>query len=105
MPEWELFYSPLSRSDLDDIYNYIATELKNVTAAQDTITAILDGAEKLEEFPFIGSVVEGLPFVSDEYRFLVVRNYLIFYRLTKPRIFIDRILYCKREYHTLLGLQ
>ena len=105
MPEWELFYSPLSRSDLDDIYDYIATELENVTAAQDTITAILDGAEKLEEFPFIGSVVEGLPFVSDEYRFLGVRNYLIFYRLTKPRIFIDRILYCKREYHTLLGLQ
>ena len=105
MPEWELFYSPLSCSDLDDIYDYIATELENVTAAQDTIKAILDGAEKLEEFPCIGSIVEGLPFVSDEYRFLGVRNYLIFYRLSKQRIFIDRILYCKREYYTLLGLQ
>ena len=42
MPEWELFYSPLSRSDLDEIYDYIATELENATAAQDTITAILD---------------------------------------------------------------
>lgn len=105
MPEWELFYSPLSRNDLDDIYDYIAFELENITAANETIAAILDCAEKLENFPFIGSIVDGLPFVSDEYRFLSVRNYLIFYRLSKPRIFIDRILYCKREYHTLLGLQ
>ena len=105
MPEWELFYSPLSRNDLDDIYEYIASELENPSAAHETITAILDCAEKLENFPFIGSIAEGLPFASDEYRFLSVRNYLIFYRLSKPRIFIDRILYCKREYHSLLGLQ
>lgn len=105
MSEWELFYSPLSRNDLDDIYEYIASELENPNAAHETITAILDCAEQLEDFPFIGSIVEGLPFASDEYRFLSVRNYLIFYRLSKPRIFIDRILYCKREYHSLLGLQ
>ena len=105
MPEWELFYSPLSRSDLDDIYDYIAFELENSTAAHETISAILDCVEKLEDFPFIGSIVERLPLISDEYRFLGVRNYSIFYRLSKPRIFIDRILYCKREYNTLLGLQ
>ena len=105
MPKRRLFYSPLSQRDLDDIFDYIANELENQLAASETIAAILDRAEELELFPFIGSIVEGLPFASDEYRFLGVKNYLIFYRVTETEIFIDRILYAKREYHTLLNLQ
>ena len=105
MSERQLFYSPLSRRDLDDIFDYITNELENPSAAKDTVVAILDRAEDLESFPFTGSIVEGLPFTSDEYRFLGIKNYLIFYRVTEAEIFIDRILYAKREYHTLLNLQ
>lgn len=53
----------------------------------------------------MGSPVEGLPFMADEYRFLPVRNCVIFYRVTESRIFIDRILYKRRDYLPLLGLQ
>ena len=105
MSERRLFYSPLSRRDLDDIFDYITNELENPSAARDTVAAILDRAEDLESFPFVGSIVEGLSFTSDEYRFLGVKNYLIFYRVTETEIFIDRILFAKREYHTLLNLQ
>ena len=105
MSERRLFYSPLSQRDLDDIFDYIANEIENPLAARDTVDAILNRAEDLETFPFIGSIVECLPFASDAYRFLGVKNYLIFYRVTETEIFIDRILYAKREYRTLLNLQ
>ena len=42
MPEWTLFFSPLSRNDLEDIYEYIALEIENVSVAQETVTVILD---------------------------------------------------------------
>ena len=98
-----LVYSPLSRRDLDEIFDYISRELENPVAAHETVNAILDGAESLEGFPFVGSLVEGIPFLK-EYRFLPVRNYLIFYRVTESQIFVDRILYKKRDYSQLLGL-
>ena len=105
MPERAIFYSPLARQDLDEIFDYIAYELRNPSSAAETINVILDAAESLEGFPFIGSAVKGLPFAVDEYRFLGARNYLIFYRVTDSRIFVDRILYNRRDYLPLLGLQ
>lgn len=105
MPERLLFYSPLARRDLDEMYDYIALELRNPSSAAETVNAIQNAAEALEEFPFVGSTVEGLPFMADEYRFLPVKNYIVFYRVTENRIFIDRILYKRRDYLTLLGMQ
>ena len=101
----DLFYSPLARRDLDEIRDYISNELCNSAAASETVNAILDDAETLEEFPLIGHAVEGLPLMADEYRFLPVRNYLVFYRVMAEGVFVDRILYKKRDYLPLLGLQ
>ena len=100
-----LFYSPLARLDLDEIRNYISNELCNPVAASETVSTILDEAEVLEEFPLIGHAVEGLPLMADEYRFLPVRNYLVFYRVTAEGVFVDRILYKMRDYLPLLGMQ
>ena len=105
MSDRVLYYSPQSKRDLDEIFDYIALELENPSSAADTVNAILDAAEALEDFPFIGSPVKGLPFTADEYRFLGVRNYLVFYRVTDSHIFVDRILYKRRDYLPLLGLQ
>ena len=100
-----LLYSPLARRDLDEIRDYISRDLRNPSAALETVNAILDEADMLEEFPLIGHAVEGLPLMADEYRFLPVRNYLVFYRVTAEEVFVDHILYKKRDYLPLLGLQ
>ena len=105
MSERQLFYSPLALRDLDDIFDYIANELENPVSAAETVNAILDGIDSLEDFPFVGSKVDGLPFMVDEYRFIGIRNYLVFYRITDKLLFIDRILYNRRDYLPLLGLQ
>ena len=62
MSERAIFYSPLARQDLDEIFDCIAYELENPSSATETINAILDAAESLEDFPFVGSPVKGLPF-------------------------------------------
>ena len=105
MPECKVFYSPLSRRDLDEIYDYIAVELANPASAAEIVTDILDAADGLASFPAIGGIVRNVPFLTCEYRFLPVRNYILFYRLAGERIFVDRILYKKRDYARLLGLQ
>ena len=99
-----LLYSPLARRDLDEIRDYISRDLRNPSAALETVNAILDEADMLEEFPLIGHAVEGLPLMADEYRFLPVRNYLVFYRVTAEEVFVDRVLYKKRDYLQLLGV-
>ena len=105
MPDRALLYSPLAQRDLDEIFDYIATELENPSSAAGTVNAILDAAESLVGFPYTGSPVRGLPFTAEEYRFTNMRNYLIFYRVTETCIFVDRILYKRRDYIPLLGLQ
>ena len=101
----DLFYSPLARRDLEEIREYISNDLCNPSAAIETVNAILDEAETLEAFPLMGHLVEGLPLMADEYRFLPARNYLVFYRVTAEGVFVDRILYKKRDYLQLLGLR
>ena len=105
MADHAIVYSPLARRDLEEIQDYISFELKNPVAARNTVSAILDETENLEDFPLIGTPVDGLPFMVDEYRFLAVRNYLVFYRVTEGCVFVDRILYKRRDYLPLLGLQ
>jgi plasmid stabilization system protein ParE len=105
MPDRALLYSPLAQRDLDEIFDYIATELENPSSAAGTVNAILDAAESLVGSPYTGSPVRGLPFTAEEYRFTNTRNYLIFYRVTETCIFVDRILYKRRDYIPLLGLQ
>ncbi len=36
-----LVYSPLSRCDLDEIFDYISCELENPAAAHETVNAII----------------------------------------------------------------
>ena len=47
MLEWVLFYSPLAKQDLDEIFDYIAYELENPSSATETVNVILDAAESL----------------------------------------------------------
>jgi len=105
MTERILRYSPLAVRDLDGIFNYISQTLRNLQSARKIVSDILDRAEDLEALPYIGSLVDGLPSDSGEYRVIGVHNYLVFYRVTDTGVFIDRILYKRRDYLPLLRQQ
>lgn len=95
-------YSPEALKDLDDIWDYIFSELCNPDAADHTINAILDTADQLETFSNIGTLLSAITEIESDYRFLVSGNYLIFYRSYSHEVYIDRILYSKRDYLRIL---
>lgn len=88
--------------DLDDIWEYIATETENPMLAQVIINKILSAIEKLQAFARMGTVLsKKVPFPNN-YRFLVVDNYMIFYRYEFSDIYVGRILFGSRNYLRIL---
>lgn len=98
----KLFYSPLALQDVDGIRNYINEELNNPIAAASTINHILDNLDRLREFPEIGSPLSSIVMIETDYRFIVCGSYLSFYRCRGGDIYIDRVLYGRRDYLKIL---
>lgn len=105
MPELKkskIYYAPESRQDLDDIWDYIVSELQNPTAALHVVNRILDAVDDLAYHPLMGESLSATADVDGDYRFLVSGNYRIFYRVIGQHVYVDRILYGRREYLRVL---
>lgn len=74
-------YSAESRRDLDDIWDYIVSELQNRVAAERVVDRILDAVERLKDFAEMGALLSSVADVGGDYRFLVSGNYMVFYRV------------------------
>lgn len=97
-----LNYSPEARNDLVDIKKYIGVELANPVAAKNTVDKITKRIRTLEKFAEIGTPLSSVIDIDTDYRFLVCGNYLAFYRAEGNQIYIDRVLYGKRDYISIL---
>ena len=98
----KILYSDTAIQDLEKIGDYIAEKLKNPIAALNTVSGIQDSIDKLEDFPSMGAPLSSVARISSDYRFLVSGSYLVFYREQEDSVYIDRVLYGKRDYLSLL---
>ena len=98
----KIVYSPKARNDLDEIWTYISEKLLNPSAAEATVNGILDTIDMLQAQAEIGKPLYFSSDMFSGYRFLVYKNYLAFYRTSAEAIYIDRIIYGKRDYMRLL---
>ena len=98
----KLHYSTDAIRDLDEIWDYILTELSNPSAAEKVVNQIMDKALQLEEFPRKGALLSSVTSMITDYRFLVSGNYLMFYRIEGNDVYIDRVLYDRRDYLRIL---
>lgn len=98
----KLIVSPLARSDMREIGDYISRELRNPDAAFRMIRRFQDAMTPLREFPEMGSPLLMAGKQSAPYRFLVCGSYLIFYHISSEAVYIDRVLYGRRDYLALL---
>lgn len=96
-------YSPRAQKDLDEIWDYIELELCNPSAAQNTVNGIMDKIDGLASFPESGAKLEFENGLNSGYRYVVYKNYLVFYR-SKPNgiVYVDRVIYGGRDYMRLL---
>ena len=50
----KIHYSPESRRDLDDIWDYIVSELQNRSAAEHMVDCMMDAVDQLKNFAEMG---------------------------------------------------
>lgn len=100
--KYKLLYSPAAAADLEEINEYIAGELCSPAAARNVIGGILDAAEKLEDFPNMGTPLCAVTDMESDCRFIAVRGDTVFYRSSGGCVYIDRILHGRRDYMRIL---
>ncbi|MDR2590636.1 MAG: type II toxin-antitoxin system RelE/ParE family toxin [Oscillospiraceae bacterium] len=93
----QIEYSPKAISDLEEIGDYIERDLSSPKAALNTINNILKSVDNLSAFPLMGASLSSIANIVTDYRFLVCGKYIVFYRSNENTVFIDRILYGKRN--------
>ena len=97
----KIVFSPEARRDLLEIGDYIAFKLHNKSAAGHLIGRIQKTVLVLREFPETGTLLQYAgPHIL--YRYLICGNYMIFYHLSEDTACIDRILYGRRDYLSIL---
>ncbi len=100
--KYQLKIFPLARLDMEQIFEYIAGELCNPTAAIGQINDFEKAFENVCSFP------ESQPLINNEYvkdkslRKMVVNNYIAFYRVKDNEIQVVRVLYGMSNYEILL---
>ena len=88
--------------DLAGIKSYIAKNLENPSAAISTVRNITKDIRRLREHSLIGASLSSIADVESDYRFLVTGSYLTFYRVLDNDVYVDRVLYGRRDYLRIL---
>lgn len=94
----KLHISDDAQNDLAKIKQYITEELGTPTAALSTMRKITADIRALKQHALLGARLSSIAAVPDSYRFLVTGNYLTFYRVSGSEVYIDRIIYGRRDY-------
>ena len=97
-----LYVSPEALSDLSEIKAYIAEDLENPQAALSTAAKITKTIRMLQDHALIGTPIAAVADVNSDYRYLVSGSYMVFYRTSGKDVFVDRVLYGRRDYLRIL---
>jgi len=90
----------LAEQDFTEIIEYILAE--NQTAALSTASKIEHNLKLLESNPHLGRIPNDEELEKLGYRYLIVLDYLIFYKIEARTIFVYRIIHGARDYKPLL---
>jgi addiction module RelE/StbE family toxin len=93
-------YLSTAEKDLLEIFDYIARDSQN--AAGRLLDEIDKKVTNLSKHPEIGKIPQDSILKSKGYRYLIIGNYLVFYRVKDKIIVIHRVLHSKREYRDIL---
>lgn len=85
MDKYTVKLYPGAYRDLDSIYSYIANSLSEPITADNMILAIENAILSLEQFPERGAIRKSGIYANQNYRQLLVKNYLIIYKVVKEQ--------------------
>ena len=103
-PTYAIEFLPIAKQDMTEIARYISHELCNPAAAIELTDEMIEAADRLCDFPYINVIHQTAKPLKHEYRKLLVKNYIMFYRIdeNKKLVTIVRVFYARRDYEKLL---
>ena len=87
-----------AQKDLQAIRAYIRDELSNPDAARETIRALRETVSSLQQMPERGTPLDTVLSIHTEYRFLLCKNYRVFYLCDESTVEIVRVLHNLQDY-------
>jgi toxin ParE1/3/4 len=99
---YKIRYLPIAQKDLQDIVLYILENLKSPKAAMDFIDTLDESILRLKQYPYSCTLYQPKERLESEYRFLHVKNYLVFYLVAENIIEIHRVVYIKMDLKKLI---
>jgi len=102
--KYKLKFTPIAYEDLDQIFDYIASELKADNAAHHLMNDIEEKITRLKTFPYSCELVKDEALKEKGYRKLIIDNYIAFYIVNEKEklVIIMRIIYGARQYEKIL---
>lgn len=94
--------SPRAQKDLLEIKEYISEELCNPTATNNVLSIITKRIRELAEFPLMGAPLSSIIDFETGHRFLVCEQFTAFYRYEDDAVYVDRVLYGRRDFMRIL---
>lgn len=103
--KYKVVFTDTAKQDLRNITYYILEESKSKSITGIFIKNIKEKCSLLEEYPKIGSIPNDYIIKNLDYRYIVFKEYIIFYTVDdrKQQIFILAIINSKRNYSKLLN--
>ena len=101
---YTLEYAPSAFADLDEILDYISTELQAPETAMSQIERIEKAIITLRSFPYRVPPAKDTTLARKGYRMLVVDNFAVFFIVDEHTrvVSIRRVLYGKRNFSWLM---
>lgn len=97
-----LHLSEEAQNDLVEIKAYIEEELLNPSAALAAVSKITKSLRILKMYAKAGTPLSSIADAESDYRFIISGNYMSFYRTYENEVYVDRILYARRDYMRVL---
>lgn len=98
--KYEIRLLKIAEEDLNEIISFIAAE--NMSAALAIADQIEKDFELLSLNPMLGRIPRDKDIKNLGYRYIIIKNYIVFYTIEDRTIFIHRILHGARDFKALL---
>lgn len=100
METYKIKIFPTAKQDLEEVIGYLNT--LSPDAAFEYYDLLVEEIASLSKMPERCPRPKDLALAAKGYRYLIVKNYLVFYVVVGDTVQIRRILYARRDYGALL---
>lgn len=98
---YDLRILPPAQYELEEIALLHKT-LSGPESARRIVDRLYDAMERLTRFPLSAPLIRDVELRRLGYRYVIVQNYLLFYRLLGDTVYVYHIVHGKTDYPTLL---